>query len=149
MASRPGPVLDSAPAAVHRHGPPLIQSFLGRLEQDGQPAVGHLALFDGTHQLKGTNEAVRTGAAGGEAANHQRSSPPRPVTSERAATPEPAVGQASLGAPPVFRLSEEEQDRGRRPERSEPRPRWAWLTDRPATHTLRGQRSQPRGQQHC
>lgn len=46
-----GSGLDSAPAPVHRHRLPLIQILLGRLQQDGQTAVRHLALLHGAHQL--------------------------------------------------------------------------------------------------
>ena len=42
---------DAASAPVHRHRASLIQSFLRRLHQDGQAAVGHLALLHGAHQL--------------------------------------------------------------------------------------------------
>lgn len=51
--------LDSAPAPIHRHRAPHVQSLLGRLHEDGQPAVGHLSLFHGAHQLQREQQRTR------------------------------------------------------------------------------------------
>lgn len=51
---------DAAPAPVHRHRPPLIKRFLGRLQQDGQAAVGHLPLLHRAHQLHRKQNTVCT-----------------------------------------------------------------------------------------
>lgn len=43
---------DSAPASVHRHRFPLIQSLLCSFHQNGQAAVRHVSLLHGAHQLR-------------------------------------------------------------------------------------------------
>lgn len=56
---------DAASAPVHRHRASLIQSFLRRLHQDGETAVGHLALLHGAHQLhRKQSRCVRQQAEG-------------------------------------------------------------------------------------
>lgn len=47
---------DSAPASVHRHRFPLIQSLLCSFHQNGQAAVRHVSLLHGAHQLRREQE---------------------------------------------------------------------------------------------